>query len=251
MSNVTFFVILYMVTYMYDVTINDFNGPMDLLLHLIKQSKMNIFDLKLEVIIDEYLNYINSQAELNLNIASSYLVMASELLEIKSKMLLPHDTDSEEEEEDPKEQLINRLIEYQRYKEQVDKFKELEYSRNLYYTKIPSNISDYQVDEKKIMIENITLNDLVNAFKNFLDRAKLDEPVSTKVTKKEYSVEDSMKSIRTKLKKGVKVDFFSLFEKKTKSYIVVTFLAILELAKSHELLISQDNKTKEIRLEAI
>ena len=74
---------------MYDVTINDFNGPMDLLLHLIKESKMNIFDLKLEVIIDEYLDYINSQVELNLNVASSYLVMASELIEIKSKMLLP------------------------------------------------------------------------------------------------------------------------------------------------------------------
>ena len=143
---------------MYDVTINDFNGPMDLLLHLIKQSKMNIFDLKLEVIIDEYLEYINSQVELNLNVASSYLVMASELIEIKSKMLLPKSDDDSEEEEDPKENLINRLIEYQKYKDQVDKFKELEYSRNMYYTKIPSNISDYQSDEKKIMIENITLD---------------------------------------------------------------------------------------------
>ena len=236
---------------MYDVTINDFNGPMDLLLHLIKQSKMNIFDLKLEVIIDEYLEYINSQVELNLNVASSYLVMASELIEIKSKMLLPKSSDETEEEEDPKENLINRLIEYQKYKDQVDKFKELEYSRNMYYTKIPSNISDYQSDEKKIMIENITLDDLVNAFKSFLERAKFDEPVSTKVTKKEYSVDDSIKSIKTKLKKGVKVDFFSLFETKTKSYIVVTFLAILELAKLGELLISQDKKTKNITCEAI
>ena len=236
---------------MYDVTINDFNGPMDLLLHLIKQSKMNIFDLKLEVIIDEYLDYINSQVELNLNIASSYLVMASELIEIKSKMLLPRNEEEESEEEDPKERLINRLIEYQKYKDQVDKFKELEYSRNMYHTKIPSNISDYQSDDKKIMIENITLDDLVNAFKAFLERAKLDEPVSTKVTKKEYSVEDSIRSVKAKLKKGVKVDFFSLFEKKTKSFIVVTFLAILELAKSGELLISQDKKTKNITCEAI
>jgi len=235
---------------MYDVTINDFNGPMDLLLHLIKQSKMNIFDLKLEIIIDEYLEYINSQAELNLNIASSYLVMASELIEIKSRMLLPRN-EEEDEEEDPKERLINRLIEYQKYKDQVDKFKELEFSRGMYHTKIPSNISDYQSDEKKIMIENITLDDLVNAFKSFLERAKFDEPVSTKVTKKEYSVEDSIKSVKAKLKKGVKVDFFSLFEKKTKSFIVVTFLAILELAKSGELLISQDKKTKNITCEAI
>ena len=153
---------------MYDVTINDFNGPMDLLLHLIKESKMNIFDLKLEVIIDEYLDYINSQVELNLNVASSYLVMASELIEIKSKMLLPRNEELEPDEEDPKEKLINRLIEYQKYKDQIEKFKELEYDRNLYYTKLPANISEYETDDKKVMIENITINDLVEAFKKFL-----------------------------------------------------------------------------------
>ena len=236
---------------MYDVTINDFNGPMDLLLHLIKESKMNIFDLKLEVIIDEYLEYINNQAELNLNIASSYLVMASELIEIKSKMLLPSNKDSDEEEEDPKEKLINRLIEYQKYKDQIDKFKELEYDRNLYFTKLPANISDYETEDKKVLIENISLDDLVEAFKKFLERVELDKPRSTKVTKKEYSVEDSMRSIRTKLVRGKKIDFFSLFEKKTKAYIVVTFLAILEMAKKGELLISQDMKSKAITCEAI
>ena len=236
---------------MYDVTINDFNGPMDLLLHLIKESKMNIFDLKLEVIIDEYLDYINSQVDLNLNVASSYLVMASELLEIKSKMLLPSNKENEEEEEDPKEKLINRLIEYQKYKDQIEKFKELEYDRNLYYTKLPASISDYETDEKKVLIENITIDDLVDAFKKFLERVELDKPKATKVTKKEYSVEDSMRSIKTKLVKGKKINFFSLFETKTKSYIVVTFLAILEMAKKGELLISQDIKTKEITCEAI
>ena len=144
---------------MYDVTINDFNGPMDLLLHLIKESKMNIFDLKLEVIIDEYLDYINSQVELNLNVASSYIVMDSELIEIKSKMLLPRNEELEPDEEDPKEKLINRLIEYQKYKDQIEKFKELEYDRNLYYTKLPANISEYETDDKKVMIENITIDD--------------------------------------------------------------------------------------------
>ena len=236
---------------MYDVTINDFNGPMDLLLHLIKESKMNIFDLKLEVIIDEYLEYINNQAELNLNIASSYLVMASELIEIKSKMLLPSNKDSDEEEKKKKKKLINRLIEYQKYKDQIDKFKELEYDRNLYFTKLPANISDYETEDKKVLIENISLDDLVEAFKKFLERVELDKPKSTKVTKKEYSVEDSMRSIRTKLVRGKKIDFFSLFEKKTKAYIVVTFLAILEMAKKGELLISQDMKSKAITCEAI
>ncbi len=235
----------------YDFKINQFEGPLDLLLHLIKINEMDIMDIQIEEITKQYVEYIRLQEKLNIEVASEYLVMASELIEIKSKMLLPKSSDETEEEEDPKENLINRLIEYQKYKDQVDKFKELEYSRNMYYTKIPSNISDYQSDEKKIMIENITLDDLVNAFKSFLERAKFDEPVSTKVTKKEYSVDDSIKNIKTKLKKGVKVDFFSLFETKTTSYIVVTFLAILELAKLGELLISQDKKTKNITCEAI
>ena len=101
------------------------------------------------------------------------------------------------------------------------------------------------------MIENITIDDLVEAFKKFLERVELDKPKSTKVTKKEYSVEDSIKSIRTKLKKGKKIDFFSLFETKTKSYIVVTFLAILEMAKNKELLIYQEDNFDNIICEAL
>ena len=100
----------------YALNIDSFQGPLDLLLHLIKESKMDIFDLKIEEITNQYLDYINKMEEMNLNIASSYLVMSAELLEIKSKMLLPHHQDDEEEqEEDPRESLVNRLIEYQRY----------------------------------------------------------------------------------------------------------------------------------------
>ena len=97
---------------MYDISLDNFQGPMDLLLHLIKKKKMNILDIKLEIIIDEYLNYIKRFEKMNLNIASSYLVMASELIEIKSRMLLPHE--ETEETEDLKEDLINRLIEYEK-----------------------------------------------------------------------------------------------------------------------------------------
>ena len=126
---------------MYEITIDNFTGPMDLLLHLIKESKMNIMDIKLEIIIDNYLEYINKMQKMNLDIASSYLVMASELLEIKSRMLLPKQ-EEEEEEEDPKERLINRLILYEQYKSQVESFKKLESERNNYYTKIPSSLEE-------------------------------------------------------------------------------------------------------------
>lgn len=228
---------------MYEVTIDNFNGPMDLLLHLIKKNEMNIFDLKLEVIIDGYLDYINKMQELNLDIASSYLVMASELIEIKSKMLLPRQ-EEDTEEEDPKENLINRIIEYQKYQEQIEVFKELESIRSEYYTKTPENINNFDTD-KKVGIDNISLDDLVNAMKKFLERKELDKPLNTKVTKKELSVDDSIKSIKNKLKINKRIDFFELFETKTKEYVIVTFLAVLELCSRGEIkLIQEDNFDK-------
>lgn len=235
---------------MYEVTIENFSGPLDLLLHLIKQSKMDIMNIKLEIIIDEYLDYINKMTEMNLDVASSYLVMAAELLEIKSKMLLPKEED-EEEEEDPKERLINRLILYQQYKDQIESFKELESERGTYYTKIPSSLDEYQTTEKKALIENVTLDDLVKAFENFLNRVDLEKPVHTKVTKKELSVEDRIVSIKDRFKKQKRIDFFDLFEVKSKEYVVVTFLAILEMAKNKELIIYQEDNFDNIVCEAL
>lgn len=235
---------------MYEITIDNFSGPMDLLLHLIKQSKMDIMNIKLEIIIDEYLDYINKMNEMNLDVASSYLVMASELLEIKSKMLLPKEED-EEEEDDPKERLINRLILYQQYKDQIESFKELESERGTYYTKIPSSLDEYQTDEKKALISDVTLDDLVKAFEDFLNRVDLEKPIHTKVTKKELSVEDRIQNIKSKFKKQKRIDFFDLFEVKSKEYVVVTFLAILEMAKNKELIIYQDDNFSNIVCEAL
>lgn len=237
-----------MVNGMYEVTIDNFQGPLDLLLHLIKESKMDIMNIKLEIIIDEYFEYIKKMNEMNLDVASSYLVMASELIEIKSKMLLPS-VDKEEEEEDPKERLINRLIMYQEYKEQVEKFKKMEEERNNYYTKVPSNISEYQQD--KTLNLDISLDDLVRAMENYFQRIELEKPINTKVTHKELSVDDSIKSIKTILSKKNKINFFDLFEVKKKEYIVVTFLAILEMAKKGEIRIVQDSNFENIMCEAM
>ncbi len=239
-----------MVIIMYEITIDNFSGPMDLLLHLIKESKMDIMNIKLEIIIDEYLDYIKKMNELNLDVASSYLVMSSELLEIKSRMLLPRQEDTEEEE-DPKERLINRLILYQQYKDQIESFKSLENERGKYFTKVPSNISDYQTNEKKALIEDVTLDDLVKAFENFLNRLEEEKPISTKVTKKELSVEDRIVNIKERFKKQKRIDFFDLFEVKTKEYVVVTFLAILEMAKNHQITIFQEDNFDNIICESL
>lgn len=235
---------------MYEISLDNFSGPMDLLLHLIKEAKMDIFDIKLEIIIDEYLNYIRKMQEMNLDVASSYLVMSTELLEIKSKMLLPKD-EEEIEEEDPKERLINRLILYQQYKDQIESFKKLEDERSNYYTKIPSSLEDYQVLDAKVHLDNVSLDDLVNAFKKFLERVELEKPVNTKVTKKELSVEDRIVRIKDQLKKEKRIDFFNLFEIKTKEYVVVTFLAILEMAKNGEMKIIQEDNFANIICEAL
>ena len=156
----------------FDLKINEFEGPLDLLLHMIKESKMDIFDIKIEEITDQYLRYIEHQESMNLEIASEYLVLASELLEIKSKMLLPSEKISDsEEEEDPREELINRLLEYEAYKEITKTLKEKELIRHEIYTKAPENINIYSNNEVEIK-SDITLDDLMDAFQKFLERKK-------------------------------------------------------------------------------
>ncbi len=233
---------------MYDISLDNFQGPMDLLLHLIKKKKMNILDIKLEVIVDEYLNYINSLESMNLNIASSYLVMASELIEIKSRMLLPNE-DLEGEVEELKTDLVNRLIEYEKYKSLVPTFRELEEERSNYQTKSPSNILEYKDDT--IIESNLSMEDLINAYKKFLERIEAEKPIPTKVTKKEISVDEQIKSIRLKFKNQKKINFFDLFDIVSKDYIIATFLAILEMSSKREIRIMQEGNFDNIVCEVV
>ena len=226
--------------------INDFEGPLDLLLHLIKESKMDIFNIEIESITQQYINYLNEQESMNLEIASEYLILASELIEIKSKMLLPIFNDEEEEEEDPREDLVNRLLEYQTYKEITKVLEEKENLRREIYTKSPENINQYvDIDSTKIN-SDITLDDLMDAFRKFLERKKENRPLRTKVMINEISVSSGRRDISKLLFEKKKVSFSELFTIFTKEYVVATFLAILEMAKSHELIIKQDKNFDEI-----
>ena len=234
----------------FDFVIDDFEGPLDLLLHLVKEHKMDLLNIKLEIIIDEYLEFIQKMEDMNLNVASSYLVMASELLEIKSKMLIPRNEEEQnEEEEDNKQALIDRLIEYQRYKDLTGDFKKLEEERKNIYTFLPKNLRDYSDDIGTIPNSDIGLDDLVNAFKKFLERKELEKPLSTKVTKKEISLEERTKEVKKILKTRRKVKFFELFEVMTKEYVVVTFLTILEMCRRNEIKLTQDDAFGEIMCE--
>ena len=227
--------------------INEFDGPLDLLLHLIKENKMDIMNIEIEKITEQYISYLNEQEKMNLEIASEYLVMASELIELKSKLLLPNPKveETEEEQVDPREELVNRLLEYQAYKEITKVLKEKEELRKEIYTKSPENIKNY-IEEDTKLSSDITLDDLVEAFKKYLERKKESRPLKTKVTTNEISVSSRRLEIKSILKKKPKVSFFELFPVLNKEYIVATFLAILEMAKNKELKITQNKNFDDI-----
>ena len=189
----------------YEVNINEFEGPLDLLLHLIKKSNISINEISIDEITKQYLEYINKMEELNLDIASEYLVMAAELIEIKSSSLLPRQEIEEDEfEEDPKEKLIKRLLEYEQYKNLTGTFKELEEYRKEIYTKEPDNMLEYK-DSNNNTDYGVDLNDLIEAFSKFLKEKELDKPLATKVSTKEYSVGKRSFEIRKIFKKKKKI----------------------------------------------
>ena len=230
-----------------DFKINDFEGPLDLLLHLIKESKMDIMNIEIEEITKQYMEFLHQTEKMNLEISSEYLVLASELLEIKSKMLLPRNTKEEEtpEEEDPREELVNRLLEYQAYKDITKVLQEKELLRRDIYTKSPENINQY-MEERHEIHSDVTLDDLVKALQNYYQRKVDNKPLNTKVTVNEISVSSRRHDIKKLLKSRKKISFFELFPVMSKEYIVATFLAILEMAKSNELIIKQEDSFGDI-----
>lgn len=236
----------------YEFKINDFEGPLDLLLHLIKENKMDIMDIEIEKITDQYMKFLEEQEKLNLEIASDYLVLASELLEIKSRLLLPRqELDVESEEEfDPRSELVNRLLEYQTYKDITKVLQEKEELRSEIYTKAPENVKNY-IDEVTEIHADVTLDDLVEALKKYLVRKEEKKPLNTKVTVNEISISSRRHDIKRLLKNKKKIDFFELFPVVSKEYVVATFLAILEMAKDKELVIKQDDTFSDIVVEVI
>ena len=235
----------------YSIKIDEFEGPLDLLLHLVKESNINIYDINICEITNQYLDYIHKQEELNIDVDSSYLVMAASLMEIKSKSLLPSKkevNDDVEDEELSRETLIQKLIDYEKYKEITKNFKQLELDRKNIYTKAPSKLNE-MLDTKFINDSNTTVDDLINAFSMFLERKNMEKPVVTKVTSKEYSVRKRKSDIRTYLLKNGKAEFSELFTIYSKSFVVVTFLSILELAKEDEVMINQESNFDKIYIE--
>jgi len=232
------------------LTVKDFEGPLDLLLHLIKTKKQDIYDIDINIITKEYLNFIEQNKNLTIDASSEYLVMASELIHLKSKTLLNnHDEDSDEEYEfQNPDELAARLIEYDKIKSLAINFKELEAKRGEVYT-TRGSLEHYE-EIKRLPLSDVSLNDLLTAFEGYLKRAKGTAPLNTHITQKEISVEQRCSQVRKLLTDNQgRVKFTELFDDLSKGYVITTFLAILSMAKNHEIKIMQKNNFADIYVE--
>ncbi|MFZ4452212.1 segregation/condensation protein A [Salibacterium aidingense] len=238
----------------YNVHIDTFQGPLDLLLHLIHQAEVDIYDIPVASITEQYLRYVQAMQELELDIASEYLVMAATLLEIKSKMLLPGDPEPEEEyieEEDPREELLSRLVEYKKYKEAAEALRDKENQGVVQYAKGPSMEYDDAAQEADTaaLPEELTLFDMLDAYQKLKERVRYHAPKTTKIKGEEISIEERMSTILAFLheRKGSS-GFFELFPSREKAHIVVSFLAVLELMKTRQITCVQSENFEEIKV---
>ena len=203
-----------------------FEGPFDLLLHLIRENKIDIYDIPISVITSQYLEYIEIMKELNLEIAGDFLVMAATLIQIKSRMLLPPDEETpSEEQEDPRRELVERLLEYQRYKEAAVDFRTKEDEWLKVFRREP--LSDEE--EGELYLFDLSLFDLLDAFRKILDKAP---PEIVSITKETLTVKNRMSMIMEIIEEHETVRFEDLFrEGITRIYLIVTFVALLELIR--------------------
>jgi segregation and condensation protein A len=238
--------------------LESFEGPLDLLLHLIDKTEVDVYDIPIKMITDQYLEYLSHMQELELDVTSEFLVMAATLLSIKSKMLLPKppviDLEWEEMEDDgldPRAELVQKLIEYRKYKGIAEHLREKEMERSLIYTREPGDLTPYQQKAPENPVEGLHVADLIWAFQKAL-RKMTNRNTVAKIRRDEISVKDRMKQVLTQLdREGGKVLFSSLFDADiTRDDIVVTFLALLELMKIKRITCYQHKLFEDIVIQA-
>ena len=212
----------------YHVKLDHFEGPLDLLLHLIRRDKLDIYDIPISHITHEYLVYIGIMKDMDLEIAGEFFVMAATLMRIKAKMLLPHRED-QEDEEDPRDELVRNLIEYRKYKKAAEHFANKEEDMMKVYKRPVPECADQSGSEEESL--ELSIFDLMDAFRNILDDLK--KEISYKVIGEEFTVAEKLDMISRKISSSSEVLFTELFERgSSRSEIIVTFIAVLELIKN-------------------
>ncbi|HZJ85657.1 MAG TPA: segregation/condensation protein A [Erysipelotrichaceae bacterium] len=232
----------------FEVAINEFEGPLDLMLHLIREQELDLFDLDITILVDQYIAYINAAKEVHLEIASEYLTMLATLIEFKSKKLLPKNKEvlDGEFEEDPQELLVKRLLEYQQFKE-VSEVLENRYNERI--KQVASSMEPVaEVWLKDVEIEDLEgdVSELYKAMTKVMQRISLDNPFQTKVTRKEVSVDERVISINERFKDRHTSFTFSSVVSDTNDLqvFVVSFLAILDMIRLNLLTFVIDDKSE-------
>ncbi len=225
----------------YKVVTEQFEGPLDLLLFLVKQNNINIYDIPIAEITSQYLSYIERMEFFDVEVATEFLIMAATLLQIKSKMLLPKEELPEEQEEDPRKELVERLLEYKKFKEVGAFLKEKEIQRQeVFFREVFPEFKDQDFSL------DVSLYDLVTAFHKVYFKAK---PEVKEIIEQEISVEDRIAEIISFLEGKKFVSFSSLFLKDmSKSYLIVTFIALLELVFLKKIILKQNRLFGQIRV---
>lgn len=239
----------YEVDKMYEVKLDAFNGPLDLLLHLIQKIEIDIYDIPMKELTEQYMQYIHAMNQLEINIASEYLVMASELLVIKSKLLLPQTNEEETLDDDPRDDLVGRLIEYQNYKAYTEILNEKKSERAYYFSKHPTDLSHLESTETWDSENTIDLTELIIAYQKVKNRVEFNTPKIVDIHKETFTIQQATTQVSERLKQHDSFNFFSLFNFTEPVEMVVThFLAILEMSKSGIVNIEQPKSFDDINI---
>lgn len=232
------------------VKLQVFEGPLDLLLHLIDKNKVNIYDIPIVLITDQYLEYVNVMDKQDLDVVSEFLVMAATLIDIKCRMLLPKPVNEDEEEEDPRRELVERLLEYKKYKLIAEELKDMsvDAERSMYkLPTIPDEVAKYEAPvDLQALLSDITLARLNNIFSQIMKRQvdKID-PIRSKfgkIEKEEVNQEEKIEELMEYAREHGRFSFSELLLSQSgKMQIIVMFLAILEMMKIGKLTIVQED----------
>lgn len=232
----------------YSVNINVFQGPFDLLFHLIEKKEIDIYDIPIAEITDQYLEYLEQMLQFNMNVASEFIFMAATLIEIKSQMLLPQ----KEVLEDPRQDLITKLLEYKLFKDVSEELKKYEDESSYYFSKPREEMAiTSDVKTEQLSLNEINVYELYNVYLTLIKKQnfKIEKEEKFKVYRENYRVKDCMDDITKKVKKFGRASLFSIFEEKesiSKEYIITLFLAVLELSNKQGMKIYQDNTYSDI-----
>jgi segregation and condensation protein A len=231
----------------YPVRLTNFEGPLDLLLHLIKKNEVSIYDIPIALITSQYIEYIDLMQDLNLDVAGEFLVMAATLIHIKSRMLLPRpDPAQEDPEEDPREALMRRLLEHQKFKAAAELLHERETLRSAQWTRADGPIAEIAGEPPEPEIE-VDLFSLISAFRAVVERAKARPKVY--LPSEQIPIEDRIEQLMSRLSETEACGFEDLFEDvQTKAGLVVTFLAVLEMIRLKLIRVFQTGVVGPIRI---